>query len=715
MEKTNLHYSTKNIPTASRHHYKMQLVDKIEAVIKRMRWKAIFFDNDNGDEQEEEQSFETYGLKTTITPKQVPELIEFEKELISMVPDLKFKRFTNNFQQQLRKDINSMKSSNKLYVPADKTTNMYKVTPQEYDRLLTNSITKTYKKTNNNTKHLINDEGKKIMKDQYIASRMTINAENNCFITLKDHKENFINNPTTRLINPAKNELGRISKVIIANINSQLRSKLQLNQWGNTASVIEWFKNIYQKSIYKFMVFDVKDFYPSITEKLLKNSIAFAERSIPIKRDEKEIVFHARKSLLFNKSESWIKKGNKLFDVTMGAYDGAEICELVGCYILSILASKYRKEDIGIYRDDGLAVFKNTSGPQSERIKKDFQKIFKKHDLDIVIQCNMKVVNYLDVTLNLNTGNYSPYRKPDNEINYVNVNSNHPRNIIKQIPISIQNRLSNLSANEEIFEAAIPYYKAALERSGYNHEFKYTPSNPQQRRKNRKRKIIWFNPPYNNNLSTNVGKKFLNLIKKHFPKKHKFHKIFNKNNVKVSYSCMPNVKANINAHNKSLLAIHTQVDENQEQERMCNCTDQESCPFSNNCLDKSLVYEATVNTNLPGYQETKYIGLTEPTFKKRHSGHKTSFNHQRYQHQTTLSTEVWRIKQLNGTPTITWRKIKNAKAFTPESNKCLLCLNEKLEIANYPGDNLLNKRNEIISKCRHRMKFELLRHKSDIT
>ena len=105
-----------------------------------------------------------------------------------------------------------MKSSNKLYVPADKTTNMYKVTPQEYDRLLTNSITKTYKKTNNNTKHLINDEGKRIMKDQYIASRMTINAENNCFITLKDHKENFINNPTTRLINPAKNELGRIVK-----------------------------------------------------------------------------------------------------------------------------------------------------------------------------------------------------------------------------------------------------------------------------------------------------------------------------------------------------------------------------------------------------------------------------------------------------------------------------------------------------------------------
>ena len=68
----------------------------------------------------------------------------------------------------------------------------------------------------------------------------------------------------------------------------------------------------------------------------------------------------------------------------MGAYDGAEVCEIVGCFILASIPSTYKKENIGLYRDDGLAIFKNISGPQSEKIKKDFQTLFKKHDLDIL-------------------------------------------------------------------------------------------------------------------------------------------------------------------------------------------------------------------------------------------------------------------------------------------------------------------------------------------
>ena len=74
---------------------------------------------------------------------------------------------------------------------------------------------------------------------------------------------------------------------------------------------------------------------------------------------------------------------------------------------------------------------------KAKKIKKDFQKLFKKHDLEIVVECNMKIVNYLDVTFDLNTGTFKPYHKPGNEINYVNVNSNHPPNVIKQIPLSI--------------------------------------------------------------------------------------------------------------------------------------------------------------------------------------------------------------------------------------------------------------------------------------
>ena len=87
--------------------------------------------------------------------------------------------------------------------------------------------------------------------------------------------------------------------------------------------------------------------------------------------------------------------------------------------------------DIGLYRDDDLAVFKNKGGPQAVRIKKDFQKIFRENDLNIVIKCNLKIVDYLDVTLNLLNNTYKPFSKPNNEINYIHKESNQPPSIIK--------------------------------------------------------------------------------------------------------------------------------------------------------------------------------------------------------------------------------------------------------------------------------------------
>ena len=185
-----------------------------------------------------------------------------------------------------------------------------------------------------------------------------------------------------------------------------------------------------------------------------------------------------RKSLLFDKTHVWTKKEGGLFDVTMGAYDGAEVCELVGTYLLSLLSEKYNKEDIGLYRDDGLAAFKNVSGPENERIKKDFQKIFKDKGLDIVIECNKKVVNYLDATFNLNNGTFQPFHKPETETNYINAQSDHPPSILKQIPISVERRISDLSANEEIFNQCKSYYQDALKKSGYTHRMTYNPSTP---------------------------------------------------------------------------------------------------------------------------------------------------------------------------------------------------------------------------------------------
>ena len=116
-----------------------------------------------------------------------------------------------------------------------------------------NAVTSTYKKTNSNIKKTIDIKGKQITEnvDQEILDRMDINSKNTCFITLKDHKENFLNNPTVRLINPAKNELGRISKAILDNINKRLCTRLNINQWKNTASVKELFKIIEQKHLYR--------------------------------------------------------------------------------------------------------------------------------------------------------------------------------------------------------------------------------------------------------------------------------------------------------------------------------------------------------------------------------------------------------------------------------------------------------------------------------
>lgn len=711
MEKTNLHYSAKNIPIADEKSYKMKLLEKIEAVIKRMRWKALFLEKENGNKQEE-VPIETYGLKTNNTPPQVQELIAFEKELIELTKKIKFRRGTNEFQSKLKQDIRSIKQSEKVYTPADKTSNMYKMSKERYEQLLMNSITTTYKKADKNISKKINKEGKELIKDNPVINRMTINAENNSFITLKDHKENFQNHPKTRLINPAKNELGRISKTILEKLNKSIRESLDLKQWKSTTDVIDWFDSIQEKTKYKFMMFDIKDFYPSINEKLLKDAIEFANTIHVLTEKEVQIIDHARKSLLFNKGETWVKKGKKLFDVTMGAFDGAEVCELVGCFLLNKLSSKYNKNEIGLYRDDGLAVFKNVSGTQIERIKKDFQKIFKNHGLDITIECNMTQVNYLDVTLDLVDSSYRPYHKPDNETNYIHKNSNHPPNIIKQIPISIETRISKLSSNENIFKEAVPYYEAALQRSGYEHTFTYnqTRNNVRHNNKNRKRKIIWFNPPYNSNVSTNIGKFFLNLIKKHFPKNHKFHKLFNKNNIKVSYSCMPSIKSIINSHNKKIL--HTEPANNNQ--KTCNCQNKDNCPLNNQCLTKSIIYEATLTSNIPNYPEKKYIGLCETTFKKRFANHKQSFNTKKYKNNTALSTEYWKIKEQQGIPKVKWKIIRKAKASTPESRNCQLCLGEKYEIACYDGQNLLNKRNEVVAKCRHKHKYILASYDNDV-
>ena len=127
---------------------------------------------------------------------------------------------------------------------------------------------------------------------------MLTNGKNECFITLKDHKPNFKNNPKVRLINPEKNEIGPISKTILDKINHQLRDSLRINQWKDTSGVIEWFLKIPDKNRYNFAISHIKDFYPSMSEKLLTSALNFAKGITDISREDMQIMYHARKTLV---------------------------------------------------------------------------------------------------------------------------------------------------------------------------------------------------------------------------------------------------------------------------------------------------------------------------------------------------------------------------------------------------------------------------------
>ena len=143
---------------------------------------------------------------------------------------------------------------------------------------------------------------------------------------------------------------------------------------------------------------------------------------------------------------------------------------------------------------------------------------------------------------------------------YFNKKSNHPTSIPQQLPKSIWKRISVISANEHIFNQSIPYYENALEKSGYSISLKYNPTQDEdsnQQREQRRRKIIWFNPPYSLNVKINVVKLLLKLSDRYFSA-HKLHKLFYRNTAKLSYCCMKNMGSIITSHNKQVLQPRSQ-------------------------------------------------------------------------------------------------------------------------------------------------------------
>ena len=157
-----------------------------------------------------------------------------------------------------------------------------------------------------------------------------------------------------------------------------------------------------------------------------------------------------------------------------------------------------------------------------DKSRKKIIALFKEENLSITIDTSLDKTDFLDVTFNLKTGKYFQFRKPNNNPLYINYKS-------------INKRIYDLSCHEEEFNKTKPLYENALKESGYTTSLKYTKPYDSTNR-NRNRKILWLNPPFGQNVKTNIVKIFIKLIKKHFPKDHKIHKIFTNNTNKMSYS-----------------------------------------------------------------------------------------------------------------------------------------------------------------------------------
>jgi hypothetical protein len=669
-----------------------------------MRWKAHHFLNPSNNST----SKETFGFKSRRSAPFVKELSEFEDNMKNIIQNIQFKpnNNPNELQRKLKKDVKEIQTDQHIFVKADKTTNFYKVKPADYNDLLDKNVTKSYKKTDEKTKTCISLQDKELAESLNLDDKIETTATKTPFITLKDHKPDFINKPTCRLINPSKSEIGIVSKKILDKINKSIIQSTKVNLWRSTNETIKWFKTLQNKNEHSFITFDVCEFYPSITEKLLNKALDYGSQFTTITQQDRKIIIHAKRSLLYHNNCPWIKKNTtKMFDVTMGSYDGAETCELIGLYMLSIIKPSI-KGQVGLYRDDGLIACKATPR-EIEKIKQKITKIFTSNDLKITIDANKKIVNFLDVTFNLSNETFKPYMKPNNKLLYVHNESNHPPSLLKNIPPNINKRLTTISSNQNVFNDTIPPYQEAINDSGYNYELKYqsTNNNKKQKTRNRKRNITWYNPPWDASVKTNLGRKFLNAVDKCFPKNHPLHKIFNRHTLKLSYSCMPNIKSIIDSHNMKIISKHNdmQTEQTTEHQNECNCRQKTTCPLKGKCLQNNVIYQATVTTNIS--TET-YIGLAT-NFKERFRNHKSSFRLNKHRNATELSKHIWELKDNNKDFKITWKILKKCKPYDNISKKCNLCLNEKFFIICKKNLCSLNKRNELASPCRHRNRYTL--------
>ena len=179
-----------------------------------------------------------------------------------------------------------------------------------------------------------------------------------------------------------------------------------------------------------------------------------------------------------------------------------------------------------------------------------------------------------------------------------------------------------MSSSKGNFQEPVIYCEKCLKSSEYKTKLQcQQPKENNQNKKKIKRNIIWFNPPYSKSVKTNIGRRFPKLISKHFPPNHSFVKILNKNTIKLSYSCMPNIRSKINGHNQKILQPKPA-----EPQKLYNCLVKKDCPLNGICLTSSILYQNTIKCSDSKYKQKGYKEICETTFNKRYANHKKSFS-----------------------------------------------------------------------------------------
>ena len=216
--------------------------------------------------------------------------------------------------------------------------------------------------------------------------------------------------------------------------------------------------------------------------------------------------------------------------------------------------------------------------------------------------------------------------------------------MLNAVPFSVNKRLNVLSSNKEVFDQAKEVYQKALIESCFDYELYFDEDlkNNNPKKNKRKRKVVWYNPPFCRSVKTNLGKEFLRIVSESFPPSHKLHKIFNRNSLKLSYSCLPNIGNKILAN--TLQKYRVPIDPNLTTKECVGHRRSKECPIENKkCNLQNNIYNAQIVTEDKTYN---YIGMSAQPLRLRVATHLQSFKSEN--NQTELSGKIKELEK-NGT------------------------------------------------------------------